>query len=211
MTGLAKLRRQDADADVYFLRFLKNFKGFNYIKEAYQKLAWHYLLQGDEAKYKQYMLLCKSKGNASSSSDKSALREAKSNKIPNPILLRARVLFDGGYYEKAFSVLTVTSKNNFDSKSLQLEYVYRLGRISHHMDNHEIAIQYYQQTIDDGRNEPDYFACNAALKAGELYESLGNFSKAKRFYETCLDIDPDEYRHSIHGLAKAGLNRVKNE
>ena len=45
--------------------------------------------------------IVKTKGGAYSSSDKSALAEAKSGIIPDPILLKARILFDGGYYQKA--------------------------------------------------------------------------------------------------------------
>ena len=51
MLGEAKLRRLDADADQYFLGYLKNFKGRHFIKEAYQKLAWHSMIQGDYQKF----------------------------------------------------------------------------------------------------------------------------------------------------------------
>jgi len=209
MHGLAKLRRLDEDADIYILKYLKNFKGQNYIKEAYQKLAWHSLLRGDEAMYKEYMQLIKKKGGTHVSNDKSALTEAKSGIVPNPILLKARILFDGGYYKKAYELLQGITKYHFSEKGLQLEYVYRLGRIAHEMKNATDALYYYDQTIKAGSNERYYFACNAALKSGLIYEEQGNLIKAKEAFNKCLSLRPDEYKTSLHGMAKAGLNRLK--
>ncbi len=51
LTGLNKLNRFDPDADLYFIRFLKNFRGQNYLKSSYQKLAWTFLLKGNVPKY----------------------------------------------------------------------------------------------------------------------------------------------------------------
>jgi len=133
MLGLAKLRRLDEDADIYLKKYLNNFQGQNYIKEAYQKLAWHALLKGDEQQYKKYMAKVKTKGNTSVSNDKSALTEAKNGVVPDPILLKARILFDGGYYQKAYDLLKGISQYHFSEKGLQLEYIYRLGRIAHEM------------------------------------------------------------------------------
>lgn len=211
MLGLAKLRRLDDDAPYHFEQYLFHFRGENYIKEAYQKLAWHYLLSGDEELYKRYMKACKNKGAASVSSDKSAFKEAKEGIIPNDILLKARVLFDGGYYQKAYDLLTAQSIHQFSGAGLQLEYIYRLGRISDEMQNIPEALRYYQQTIEQGRNQKYYYACNAALKSGILYEAQKNKIKAKAYYELCLSMKPSEYKNSLHGLAKAGLSRLKSQ
>ena len=210
MLGLAKLRRLDEDADIYLNKYIHNFRGQNYIKEAYQKLAWHSLLKGDEDKYKKYMNQVKARGNTSVSNDKSALTEAKKGIVPDPILLQARILFDGGYYQKAYSLLKGISQYHFSDKGLQLEYIYRLGRIAHEMKNTTDGLYYYDQTIKVGRNQRYYFACNAAFKAGLICEEMGNKTKAKEYYNICLSLKPDEYKNSLHGLAKAGLNRLKD-
>jgi len=208
MLGLARFRRLDADAPQYLKSYISQMDNGNYVKEAYQKIAWHHLLNGSEIKYRQYMQLCKSQGRAAGSSDKSAQTEAENQEMPNPILLKARVLFDGGYYDRARTALLNYQKDNFEEEGLKLEYVYRLGRIAHESGNTTEAISYYQQTIENGRNQKYYYACNAALKMGRLHETAGNKAQAKAAYQACLGMSPNQYKHSLHGKAKAGLNRL---
>ena len=209
MLGLAKLYRQDKDAARYFKTYLHNFRGVNYIKEAYQKLAWDALLKGDETTYFHYISLAKTEGNAVIGGDKNALKEARSKVVPHPHLLRARLLFDGGYYQKAYDFLLEASICDFNQKRYTLEYTYRLGRISHMLNKKEEALEYYQQTVYEGRYEPYYFACNAALQMGLLYENLKQGEHARKCFELCQKIKPEEYRNSLHQKAKAGLNRLR--
>jgi tetratricopeptide (TPR) repeat protein len=209
MLGLAKLYRQDADANFYIGRFVSNFKGRNYIKEAYQKLAWYNLLNNNESAYYLNMALCQSRGEKTIEADKNALKEAKFGELPDKTLLQARLLFDGGYYKRAYSLLKSKTENSFQKKHFQLEYHYRLGRITDKLKKLDEAIFYYQKTIDDGQYESFFFACNAALQIGHIYEKLNQFEKAKSYYNLCLSLKPDEYRNGLHQKAKAGLNRLK--
>jgi len=208
MLGNAKLNRLDADADFYLRKYILNFRGKNYIKQAYQKIAWHHLLKDDEAGYRKYIAKCKSSGASIIDGDKNALKEAKSKNIPQVDLLKARVLFDGGYYKRAYQILSKKRTSDFNQKQFKLEYSYRLGRITHKMDRADEAIAFYQKTIDDGRKESWFYACNAALQIGHIYEDHGQKALAKSFYKTCLSIKPDEYKSSLHQKAKAGLNRL---
>jgi hypothetical protein len=61
-----------------------------------------------------------------------------------------------------------------------------------------------------GRDNPAFYACNAALQAGLIEEERGNRSSARRYFQTCLDLEPDEYRVGLHIMAKAGLDRLSN-
>lgn len=210
MLGLAKLYRQDADADYYINRFVSKFKGRNYIKEAYQKLAWYNLLKGNVSGYYLNIALCRSKGGKTIEADKNALKEAKLGELPDKTLLKARLLFDGGYYQRAYNVLNKKSKKILQEKKFQLEYTYRLGRITHKLKRLAEAIIYYQKTIDTGRKESYFFACNAALQIGHIYEDLNQSEKAKEYYKLCISLKPDEYRNGLHQKAKAGLNRLKS-
>ena len=208
MLGIAKLNRLDPDAAIYFKTYLRNFRGLNYIKQAHQKIAWHHLLNGDVEGYKKNISKCKSQGAKVIDGDKNAKKEAESGQVPNVELLKARVLFDGGYYKRAYQLLKRKSESDFPARQFKLEYTYRLGRITHRMKNYDEAIAYYQKTIDNGRNEPWFYACNAALQIGHIYEDYGRTKQARGFYKTCLSIKPDEYKNSLHQKAKAGLNRI---
>ena len=209
MLGNAKLNRLDADADDYLNLYINNFRGRNYIKQAYQKMAWHHLLQGNEAKYRETIAKCKTVGVSVIDGDKNALKEANAGEVPKVDLLKARVLFDGGYYERAYKLLSKKSASDFSKKQYKLEFTYRLGRITHKMKRSDEAIAFYQQTVNNGREETWFYACNAALQIGHIYEDAGRKQQAVSFYKTCLSIKPDEYKSSLHQKAKAGINRLK--
>ncbi|RMG81763.1 MAG: tetratricopeptide repeat protein [Bacteroidetes bacterium] len=208
MLGIAKLHRLDPDADQYLHRYLTRFSGRNFIKDAYQKLAWHSLLKGNRSDYDFYIKACKTKGYTIVGNDKSALKEAQTGLVPNVDLLKARLLFDGGYFDRAWQILNHKTVDDFQRPKDRLEYVYRLGRTAHKMKNYYAALRAYQATIDEGEDEPWYFACRAALEKGHIYEAEGNFTAAKEAFERCLEIDPDEYRTELHQQAKAGILRV---
>lgn len=209
MLGIAKLQRLDADASVYLQKFLDNFGGRNFIKEAWQKMAWHALIRGDKAGYAKHIEMVKSRGFTVVEGDQNALREAKSKEIPHSILLQARLLFDGGYYEKARKMLQALAPATLIRKRDQLEYQYRSGRIYQALGNQDKALAFYATAIEQGAAEPWYFACRAALESGRIHEALGDKAKARSFYEKCLSIKPEESRVGIHQAAKAGLGRVK--
>lgn len=208
MLGLAKLYRLDPDADEYIEHYINYYRGQNYLKEAYQKLAWHYLLQGNYIAYRNNMRYCQIRGAAIIDGDKTALREAQKGELPNKDLLRARLLFDGGYHHQAYALLKKENKEHFAQHRHQLEYTYRLGRITHQLALYDEAVHYYEATITAGREESYFFACNAALQMGIIYEKLMLYSKANTYYKLCLALKPDEYRNSLHQKAKAGKNRL---
>ncbi|MCB9285302.1 MAG: tetratricopeptide repeat protein [Lewinellaceae bacterium] len=209
MLGIAKLQRLDADAGDYLQRYLDQFSGRNFIKEAHQKLAWSRLLQGDPAGYRTQMAFCQKEGYTIVESDKSALEEAQSEEMPNTDLLRARLLFDGGYFDRALQTIQHLSEQTLTGPRDILEYHYRLGRVYQALGKNDLALSNFQSTIDKGAAQPWYFACRAALETGRIYEHLGKKEEARTAYERCLSIKPEEHRAGLHQAAKAGLNRIK--
>jgi len=209
MLGISKLNRLDKNADQNLLQFINHFRGINYIKDAYQKLAWHALLvKKDTNLYRHYLTLCKTKGYAKSGADKSALKEANKNEIPNLMLLKTRVLFDGGYYDKAKN--TILTLNPANEKNItQQEYYYRMGRIMQKIGNNENAIGNFNMVIHLANNSTSYFACNSALQIGIIYEKMKSKALAISYYKKCLTLESDEYETSIHQKAKTGLLRLR--
>jgi len=210
LEGMTRLNKLDYSASLYFEKFTSNFKGQNYLRSACQKLAWIALLRGDTARYHQNMKLLQTKGVAVVDEDKQASAEATGNMLPNAVLLRARLLFDGGYYNQALDELLNNSlKTSVRSKRDLVEYNYRMGRIYHETGNYPKALEYYGKAIQRGRSEPYYFAASAACQMGLLYENTGAWAKADSAYRVCLSINTPEYKASLSQKAKAGLNRVK--
>jgi len=209
MLGRALLFRGDVDADLPFLKYVDSFEGENFIKEAYQKLAWIALLNTDTLEYWNFMDSCFLNGQAMLDEDKHALKEAKSRHLPNRDLLEIRLLFDGAYYAQAFNRLSQLNKSDLTTDEI-LEYEYRKARILHLLDDVDKATRHYIIAMQLGKDSDYYFACNAALQCGLIYESKNLNDEAEAFFRKCLAMNPDDYQTSLHQKAKAGLNRIKS-
>jgi hypothetical protein len=98
MLGMAKLYHLEADANVYLENYVNEFKGKTFLKAAYLKLAYHYLLHQNKEKYNYYLQEIPKHGNEITDEDKAAEKESKGSGSPNVYLLKSRLLFDGGYY-----------------------------------------------------------------------------------------------------------------
>lgn len=211
VAGMCKMNRLDADANIPLEKFIAEFKGQNYLKDAYQKIGWYYLLNHNDVKYKYYLNLCKIKGGELTDSDKQAKTEADFGVAPNPILLKVRLLQDGGYYDVALGLLVGKSTNDFLSIKDKIEFTYRAARIYHEKGDTEKAIHFYQSTIARGKNYPYYFAANAALQLGLIYEEKGLKDKALEYFHKCLDMENTDYKNSLDQKAKAGLSRLEKK
>ncbi len=211
LTGLAKLHRLDDDAVNYLFKYVNNYKGINYIKDAYQKIAWYYLVNRNKEKYTEYINKIKQYGNSIADADEQAEREAENGEEPNIYLLRARLLFDGGYYEKALSAITGETETGFLRNTKDsLEFYYRIGRIYHEWGKVDNSISFYKNTVENGAESEYYFAANSALKLGIIYENKGDYENAEFYYEEAQSMENKEYRNSINQKAKAGLHRIEN-
>lgn len=207
LEGLGLLRKLDPSCMDYFTKFVSSFNGRHFIKEAYQKLAWASLLfDNDTEGYYYYMSQVRKEGAKLTDDDKQAFRESLSKHLPHQTLLKARLLFDGGYYDRALSVL---GKNKVFARNpeLKTEYFYRLARINQALRNHDEAITQFTVLLDEG-DKGSYFVCNAALQAGLISEQLDNLEEAELYFKTCLKLNSDEYENSLHQKARSGINRI---
>lgn len=208
LMGKFKLNRLDNDADVYLKRFTNNFKGRHYIKEAYQKLAWfEWVVKSNPTGYRTYMKKCQSHGSKLLDEDKQADKEAQEEGLPDKVLLSVRMLFDGGYYNRALVSLLDVETHYINSSTHDGEFYYRMGRVNEALKNEGDALKYYDITINKS-NPTKYYACSAALRSGLIYESKKNYKMAIEYFNNCLALNPEGYSSSLHQKAKSGLSRV---
>lgn len=208
MEGLSLMRMGSwAKANEHLDLFLNNFQGRHYIKEAHQKKAWCQLMQGNAPAYRYHMSQVLTGGYAVVDADKQAVNEATRNNVPDELLLKARILYDGGYYTKALTLLTQNAHRYDRERRDYIEFNYRMGRITQALSNYTGAIRYFRAATMYDRNL--YQSCNAALQIGLIYEEQRLYSKAKKYYERCLDMKPDNYKNSLHQKAKSGLQRIR--
>jgi tetratricopeptide (TPR) repeat protein len=195
----------------YFTAFTTAFKGRFYLKDVYQKISWCYYLQGNMTAAEQARQLVLSRGSTDTDADKQALKDARSGNWPNPLLLRARLLSDGGYHHEALALLHGKSDADFEQEEERLEFVYRAARIFDDLGRDEEAIKAYQNAIRLGEFRKEYFAARAAVQLGQLYEARGQKAEAIRYYQQCLDMGDHEFKNSLDQRAKSGILRCKGE
>jgi tetratricopeptide (TPR) repeat protein len=86
--------------------------------------------------------------------------------------------------------------------------VYRKGRIYDAMGKQTEAIASYKETIKLGEKEPMYFAANAALNLGFIYEKVHDKTQARYYYNLCINLKDHEYYSGLSQKAKSGLERL---
>jgi len=210
--GEAKLNRFDDDAYIPLEAFLSKFNGLHYIKSAWHKLSWYYLLHGNREKYKECKTMVRNAGVKMIDADKQALHESTENMVPNLILLKARLFFDGGYYKDAEALLLENhSEKNYRTPAEKLEYFYRLARISHKSGDLKKAEKYYRLVLNTGEELPFYYASYSALQLGKIFETKGDSNQAVSYYETALKLRNGPYKNSIGHKARSAIEKIENQ
>lgn len=208
--GYARLRHLELEEAIrHFERFTAHFKGKFYVKDVYEKLSWCYYLQDNQRAADQARLMVRKKGGTDTDADKKAYKEAKGTSWPNKLLLKARLLNDGGYNKEALVILAGKTTDSFSLPEEKLEFAYRVARIYDDVGRDTDAIQTYLTAIKLGRNRTEYYAARAALQIGYIYERMGNKAMALTYFQQCLDMDDHEYKDSLDQRAKAGIGRCK--
>lgn len=208
--GYAKLFHLEPDAAFYLERFASTFKGKFYVKDVLQKLSWYYYLQGDKDKALQYRQKILQRGSTDTEADKQAQKEAGTNTWPNSLLLRARLLNDGGYHREALRLLHGKNANDFVLVEEKLEFNYRAGRLYDDLRTDDQAIIFYKDAIAIGEKRKEHFAARAALQIGFIYEKKGDKAAAAEWFRRCISMKDHDFKNSLDQRAKAGLARCEN-
>jgi tetratricopeptide (TPR) repeat protein len=208
--GRCKLNRLDPDADLYLLKYLNEAPGLDYKKDICNRLSYYYLVNGDIERYKQYRGTVSKVGSDLRDRDREAMLESNQDYTPHVGLLKARLLFDGGYYDKAEATIAGIPVSELSIKPYRLEYFYRKGRIFQEEKKTTDAIDNLTQSLLLGEDDPYPFATLAAYQLGMIYEKQNDYPKALSYFEKCLDIFDSEYTvESIENQAEKGEERAK--
>lgn len=206
--GLSLLQKMDGDCLVHFEKFLSSNTGNLFVKDAYQKMSFYCLASGNLPKAMRYKNQIKLAGATQIDADKQAQRYGESSSFPHPILLKARLLCDGGYFNKALEQLHGQKISSFKQVADQLEFNYRYARIYTLMGQPEKAIPFYEKTIRAGAARQEHYAARSALELGQIYERQNEKEKAITSYRNCLSMKNHDYKASLDQKAKAGINRL---
>jgi len=209
--GEAYLYKMDKKAISAFEQYVKCFKGRHYIKAAWLRLAWAYLLiEGNEKQYAHAMNNIPNYGRSDVGDDQYALKQSEKESLPVLPLLKARLLFDGGYYAPSLAVLADFQPSLQKQKAAYVECYYRKARNYHELKRYQEALSAYLITIREGKTLGEYYAANAALMMGMIYEKQGKNKQAEASYKQCLAMPDCSYKSGIDQKAKAGLERLRD-
>lgn len=206
--GVALMQKTDEDCLIYFQRFLNKYKGNLFVKDAYQKMTFYCLSVGNLPQAITYKSKITKAGTAQVDADKQAQRFAQNMQLPNPFLLKARLLCDGGYFSQALAALKGKRAGDFPEIADKLEFNYRYARIYTLMGQPDRAVAFYETTIRTGSTRQEHFAARSALELGQIYEQQGKYDKAIASYRQCLGMKNHDYKSSLDQKAKAGINRL---
>lgn len=206
----AFLHQNDPRALNYFEIYLASNEPRLFKKTALLGIAYYYLLKDDHDAVYATLARKEMKGPNYNESDEQAYLEAQSILIalPQVDLLRARLQYEGGYYEKAWITLESLQPDQLSATEL-LEYHYRRGQVLNDWGKLEQAISPYKQAIAMGKNNGNYLPANACYRLGIIYEKQGQNGTAIHYFERCLQFDNHPYAWSLSFKAKAGINRLK--
>jgi len=205
--GYAQADRLDPKSVQNLEAYLNRFKGNFYVKDVLQKISWIYYLQGETNKAEAARKRLLVSGNTETDADKQAQKEAESGRWPNQVLLRSRLLDDGGYYAQAHQILSGTQASSFKDPAERLEFEYRTARIYDDLGRIPEAVVAYQEALKLGENRHEYYGARAALQLGYIYEKSGDKKNAMIYFKMVLAMRAHDYKNALDQKAKAGVER----
>ncbi len=204
----AKLFRLDPGCVYYYEQFVRLNTGKLYTKDALEKIAFAWYLQGKKTEAEAARKRIDGAGSELTDADKQAQRFAEEGHWPNPILLRARLLAEGGYALRAMQQLSSVPASAFTTPADQLERAYRLGKAYDDNGNADHAIWAYQEAVRLGKDRREQYGARAALQLALLYEKRGQAGEALKYFRLCLSMKDHDFQASIDQQAKAGVSRL---
>ena len=209
--GKILMNKLDPQAREYLQTFIDKTNGNDYLKQTHLYLAYYYLMNGDKEKYRTEMLLVLKQGSDKTERDRDALCDAKSEYTPDTTLLRATFLEKGGYFSAAAEKLKSYKFSLQHPVPDKLNYMLLNGKVA--LDLHDTinATGYFKEVIAIGEKERYYFACEAALNLGMIYEMQNDLQNSRYYYKLCDNLYNSDYYESILDKAEKGLERVEEK
>jgi len=191
------------------LQFLREYRGLHYRKDAAFKLYLAAWLGGQPAAVVDgYRQQINRAGPTVVEEDAYAQGFYHNAQNLNPVLTRARLQLDGGYYRPALATLRGFRATAATPLRDRLEGPYRHARAYQGLGRPDSACLAYAQTLalsDQAGENAYYFGPQAALELGYLALAAGQRAQARAYFEQALHSPWHEYKNSTDAKAKLAL------
>lgn len=188
--------------------FLSQHLGANHHKAAHFKLYLGYWLDNNKQQAVLHYHKIPETGKALVEEDIYAARFVQEKTSIHRELLLARLRSDGGYYREALKDLQGYTLSQATLSNVKIEYMYRKARIYHGLEDIAQAKKFYEYTISNAGSSTLYFAPNAALQLGYIYQEENNPAKARSYFLAVLNYKDHAYKNSIDSKAKLALSSL---
>lgn len=195
-------------ASFYYSSFLKNFKGASYIKDVWMKKALCSYYLGNRVLFEKDWETAKSVNSTDTEADKNANKILSARELPNFNLLNIRYAIDGGYYQRADSLILQIDPNKLmPYEHFELEY--RKARLAHLSDNRSKALEHYYNVITSSEKLPEtYFVPNSYLQIGYIKMEENKIDQARMYFNRVLEFKKHPYKNSLDSKAKIALATI---
>ena len=192
------------------LTFLREFRGQHYRKDAAFKLYLAAWLGGQPATVMaRYRARINQPGPADTEEDAYAQHYYYEAVALNPVLTRARLQADGGYYYESLATLRAFRPTDATLWRDRIEAPYRRARAFQGLGRLDSAWFYFEATLTAaGPKAPYYYAPQAALQQGYMAQSVGNKPIARKYFLKALAYPWHEYKNSTDAKAKLALRQL---
>ncbi|UYZ59968.1 tetratricopeptide repeat protein [Hymenobacter latericus] len=190
-------------------QFVSTYRGVHYRKDAWFKMYLAHWLSGNAPAAEQCRKQISGTGETVVEEDRYAQRFVDDRTPLNPLLTKARLQLDGGYYRPALATLGAFRATPATPLRDRLEEPYRRARAYHGLGQLDSARLFYTRTIALSGTAPYYFAPQAALQMGYLCQQAGQAAQAKAYFQKALSYHKHEYKTSTDAKAKVALASTK--
>lgn len=206
--GRTRLYQGNPESVTSFEKFLEAPSGDNYRHNALLMTGWYYLLHGQQDKARQFFARIRSLPAPLTSYDRQALNESADDRLPDPDILKIRLLFDGGYYDQCLEKSgKMILSGAYGDKEVG-ELYYRKARCEHRQGKIQPAIQDFLEVLERAEKIRDYIVPNSALQLGYLYKKTGQTKLARKYYAVCLDLNRYGHRDGLNRQAQTALREL---
>jgi tetratricopeptide (TPR) repeat protein len=193
----------------HYQKFLNQYRGLNYVKDAHYKIGVCFWLNGNLTEANSWFEKARQEGKEATEADKYAARSLAESSLPNIKLSKIRYATDGGYYDEAKKLALTVQDDDLKSAKEKIEFIYRQARLYDKSGATQEAITFYTKTIAQQGEANWYFAPNACLQLGYIFLNQKKIKDARSYFEKALSYKKHEYKNSIDSKAKSALAQLK--
>ena len=192
----------------WILNYLRTYKGREYIRAANLYLSWSYLVEGNDALYREYKSKVKTTGRGYFGDDILALYE--SGLTHHRTLIQARMAHDAMDFERCEEILGGINPSFFSNTAFIDEYYYRRGRNFQKLDQPARAGEMFHKLLEKPDRITAYYQPNAALQLAYIYFEKGQKATALKWAERVFDYEDYPFNAPIEWQAKEILQEGEN-